>query len=285
MKINEKMIKMDFNTPLKSQNFFYICKKDFDSEDQRHYVHCMHWHDDLELAVILGGEGKTVFNGVETDLAPGDVFLLSYNDCHDILPTKNLVIYNLNVYQSFLGSDLLKYTSGINNLSCHIKGDELSAIVYLCKKLISLQEKYEKHQRDMDLLSAKLLISNLFMLIINKSHHTPKHIPSQIQKIVEYINHNLEKDLTLKTVASVFSVSANYMGKVFQKSMQMTYNEYINKARLRHACALLMNSSIPIKEIAEASGYGSIEHFYYVFKKYMLSTPTEYRKRINGINS
>lgn len=73
--------------------------------------------------------------------------------------------------------------------------------------------------------------------------------------------------------------SANYIGKLFKNQMKCSFNEYVNTLRLKHACSLLHSSNMTIKEIADASGYSSIEYFMYSFKKKMMMTPSEYRNQ------
>ena len=56
------------------------------------------------------------------------------------------------------------------------------------------------------------------------------------------------------------------------------FSEYVNTARIKYACNLLTTTDLSVKEIAFSSGYNSVEHFMYVFKKKTADTPANYRK-------
>jgi transcriptional regulator GlxA family with amidase domain len=58
----------------------------------------------------------------------------------------------------------------------------------------------------------------------------------------------------------------------------MTTGEYLMQLRLKHASELLLNSDSRLKEIAEASGFPSVEYFGRCFKKHFGISPGEHRK-------
>ena len=103
--------------------------------------------------------------------------------------------------------------------------------------------------------------------------------PLPIQQAIAYINEHFLEQITLKDLAKQLSFSPNYLGMLFKKQTNSTFNEYLNTLRLKYACNLLSSSDISVKEISYASGYGSVEYFMYAFKKKMLMTPIEYRNR------
>ncbi len=84
--------------------------------------------------------------------------------------------------------------------------------------------------------------------------------------------------MSLEFIAKEFETSANYLGKQFKNLLGITYNDYINRVRMRYACNLISSSDMSIKEVAHAAGYRSTEYFYSVFKKHIGITPREYRK-------
>ncbi len=61
--------------------------------------------------------------------------------------------------------------------------------------------------------------------------------------------------------------------------MRTTINKYITLYRLDKAKDLLKNPIIKIETIAKKVGYSDGDYFSKVFKKHVLCTPTEYRKK------
>ena len=58
----------------------------------------------------------------------------------------------------------------------------------------------------------------------------------------------------------------------------VTVNNYINKARMDQAAALLAGTAKSVKEIAKSVGIDNVKYFSRLFKSYTMLTPNEYRK-------
>ena len=93
------------------------------------------------------------------------------------------------------------------------------------------------------------------------------------------MNEHFLQKITLEEVAETLSFSPNYLGQLFKNQIGCTFNEYLHNLRLKYACSLLQTSDLPVKEVAFASGYSSVEYFMYIFKKKLHTTPNAYRKR------
>lgn len=284
MKKTSSLLKMQFEDLYQTQKPFHICKKDLECgivyhpgyTTQIEYIPIMHWHDYIELEIVISGEGKNICNGVEHSLCAGDAFMSSYHDCHMLISTNKLYVLNISLYYNILDEKLANYITSVNNFNCKFTQDELNCIMYLVDNIVS---KYEEDTETTQ-LSAKILLNTIFILFIENCNFTPAHTSNQIQLIIEYINKNPSEDLRLDRVAKLFSTSANYLGKIFKQSMNVSYSEYINKMRLRYACQLITSTSMSIKEIGSYVGYSSLEYFYYVFKKYMHISPIQYKKNL-----
>jgi AraC-like DNA-binding protein len=65
----------------------------------------------------------------------------------------------------------------------------------------------------------------------------------------------------------------------FKKICGHSIYEEICQQKIQRACVLLQRSNISITEIAFDSGFNSYQRFHSFFKKYMQTTPKEYRKK------
>ncbi|MBE6616195.1 MAG: helix-turn-helix transcriptional regulator, partial [Ruminococcaceae bacterium] len=57
-----------------------------------------------------------------------------------------------------------------------------------------------------------------------------------------------------------------------------TYTELLNAVRMEKACQMLVQTELPAGEIAVTIGYGTVKHFYRVFREMIGMTPQQYRK-------
>jgi LacI family transcriptional regulator len=65
----------------------------------------------------------------------------------------------------------------------------------------------------------------------------------------------------------------------FKEERGHSIHQEIHNSKLKRACDLLRETSLPIAEISEQCGYPSLQYMYTVFKKNLDQTPKEYRER------
>lgn len=99
-----------------------------------------------------------------------------------------------------------------------------------------------------------------------------------LNELLYYVNHNFSQDITLEETAKLFYTSSSNVSRLFKKYLNVTFTQYLNKERLKYAKQLLVESAMPINEIAAEAGYQNKNYFYKVFKDFYQITPGEYRK-------
>ncbi len=115
--------------------------------------------------------------------------------------------------------------------------------------------------------------------ILKEDKNTNVNCREIIGKAKEYINRNYVKEITVKDLASHFSVNPNYFSTVFKQETGITLTNYLKDTRIEKACDLLRNTQSTIHEIAQIVGYEDTQYFYRVFKKTLGITPLEYRNK------
>lgn len=119
------------------------------------------------------------------------------------------------------------------------------------------------------------LFAELFSEIDAKKN--AKH-DNLIKSVCQYIDRNYpEYNLSLDTIAGEFDMSSVYLGRLFKKFMMKNISDYILGVRINKAKELLLESDMPINEIAEKVGLPNTSHFYTQFKKFAGVTPKSFR--------
>lgn len=101
--------------------------------------------------------------------------------------------------------------------------------------------------------------------------------------IIDYIQHNYHEDIKLKKLAPKFGYNSSYLGKIFAKKMDISFNDFLHKVRIDEAKNLLLNSNYKIYEIAVLLGYKNVDYFHLRFKQFENTTPNEYRISNNKV--
>lgn len=129
------------------------------------------------------------------------------------------------------------------------------------------------------------LLNSFFKVLISLASTTGEQLldtknlsPTQI-KIMRYIEENYTSQISLQTLSEHFSLSKQYIMRLFREQLGMTVTHYINEVKLRKSLELLTFHSLSVSEVAYAVGFSSLYYFDRVFKKTYSLTPGEYQKR------
>ena len=96
---------------------------------------------------------------------------------------------------------------------------------------------------------------------------------------VTYINQNYYKPtLGLTDVAKYIHTNTAYLSRVFKQEMGIGISEYLNRLRMEQAARLLRETNIKIVSVAEKVGIEDAHYFSSLFKRYMGTSPSLYRK-------
>ncbi len=99
-----------------------------------------------------------------------------------------------------------------------------------------------------------------------------------IENIQQYLGENLENDLDLSAVATLFHYHPKYLGRLFKAECGMSMRAYLNLQRMERAKQWLLGTEESVGTIAARAGYNQVAYFNRVFKALFGATPTEYRQ-------
>ena len=105
-----------------------------------------------------------------------------------------------------------------------------------------------------------------------------------VVKILNYIDDNLYKRITMDEISSIFYFNKDYLMRIFKKELDITIMDYINKRRIYNSLELLKNTDDLVIKISLNSGYSSLEYYSETFTKVLGVSPLTYRKftRVNS---
>ncbi len=92
-----------------------------------------------------------------------------------------------------------------------------------------------------------------------------------VTKILEYINENLDSDISIRAIALSVNASESTLTHCFKESLGISLHRYIIEKRLIYAKRLIAEGENPSKIYARC-GYGDYSSFYKAYKK-MFGTP------------
>lgn len=100
----------------------------------------------------------------------------------------------------------------------------------------------------------------------------------KLKRLVEYIDAHLGGDLSLEAMAAEVELSGNYLARVFKDALGLPPHRYVLGRRVERAKQLLRDTSLPIAQVALATGFSSQSHLSSWFRRLVGVTPATYRR-------
>ncbi|PPK78514.1 AraC-like DNA-binding protein [Lacrimispora xylanisolvens] len=188
--------------------------------------------------------------------------------------------------------DIIKKYFIENNLPVYLQHmllNELqTALFRIIRRIGADESEYRTYYNKLEENSNATLL-NQFTLTLNLYRTVCKGVSDRKKlkdtsaitaSIASYIDVNYgDKNLSLTSVADIFSISEPYLSSIFKQSLGINFSNYMEGVRIEKAKELLEKTNLSIGEISDHVGYGSANSFCRAFKRVMGISASEYRKK------
>jgi AraC family transcriptional regulator len=100
----------------------------------------------------------------------------------------------------------------------------------------------------------------------------------RLSRVLDYIEANLEGDLTLDHLASIACLSRFHFARAFKAATGYCPHQYVSAKRLEHAKALLIRGEQSLIDVALALNFSCQANFSRAFRQVTGRTPGQYRR-------
>lgn len=111
---------------------------------------------------------------------------------------------------------------------------------------------------------------------------SPRRRTGGIAPLLETIRSQLDQEWSVTRMADVAGLSTRTLARRFQESTSHTPLLWLKHERIARACELLENENVPMIDVSEACGFGSVETFRQVFRQIRGISPTQHRRSFTG---
>lgn len=116
--------------------------------------------------------------------------------------------------------------------------------------------------------------------------HLPQEKGSVVNLVKKYIQDHLgEQRLTREDIANHVYLNPDYLTRMFKKQTGFSISDYLQQQRIEYAKRLLIDTYLPVSEVALSAGYSNFSYFSTIFKKSTELNPMEYRKMHTSLKS
>ncbi|MFD0586504.1 helix-turn-helix domain-containing protein [Paenibacillus sp. GCM10027627] len=114
---------------------------------------------------------------------------------------------------------------------------------------------------------------------LHESGNTAIIQPDMASQAVRFIDERYADAFSLHDLAEALHCSPRQLQRLFKAKLGSGPMEYLTSVRMEHAKRMLVSTDVPLKEIAEAVGYGDSYYFSRAFKKHAGDAPLHYRNK------
>lgn len=228
---------------------------------------------DYALLLILDGRGKLSVNQQTFSLRQGICFFLK--------PGTRIEAQQNPSYPLFLflaRFDILN-TKGDNILPDTLSNSQRSVFIRNVRNLESLAEVVSSRgstQKEKDPLLADAL-NMLVRLIVEEAAHHAGDFDSKAYEALHSIENDLARKWTVKDLAHEASMPARAFATAFRRMMNEPPIHYVIRRRMEEAKRQILQSSLPIDEIAINLGYDDVPFFRDLFRSRLGQSPESLR--------
>jgi len=278
-------------TPLTPSDCFTIftrVKKKFDFP--------LHYHEEYELNLILNAKGaKRVIGGhieVIDDLelaliGPNLYHAWFTNQCQSEAITEITIQFHKDLFdEKFLNRNQMHFIKNMFEKSLRGVLFSKDTTIHLMPRLIALTQKHG-FDSVLELMSVlhDLSISRSIRILSDASFSSIDGLSygsRRIEKIMEYINHNFGKSISLSEAARIASMTDISFSRFFKLRTGRTFIDTVNDIRLGQASRMLIDTTHSVTEVCYKCGFNNISNFNRIFKKKKGCTPKEFREAYNA---
>lgn len=248
-----------------------------------------HWHDDIELILILDGSMNYYVNGITTELKKEEGIFINTREMHYGYSASHADCTFLCIlfHPSLLSSCRKTFNEWVSPLLeqpdfsyLHLQKPEHSAILQLIQDIWQFKESQDPYYPFM-------VIGALYSLWACVSHiqtfHDSTHgneLSSDVtalRQMVSFLHSHYQEKITLQAIADAANICKSKCCTVFKKQTGQSPFDFLNHYRLNVSANLLTNTSKSVSEIALECGFNHLSYYSKLFMRYYGCSPRAYR--------
>lgn len=241
----------------------------------------LHFHEGYEVYIMLEGNVSYILPDNSYELSNNTFILINPFTIHKKTTNSNayttfLINFNLNNLKKYFTDEaielILRPFSKIPYGK--ISDENRNRIMKIAKKL----EKSKDEEKNICYIAE-------ILHILEKSEQLRSTHPlienTLDNKVYEYVANNLDKKITLDTLAGELYISKQTLISSFRKNYGTSPMLFVNQVKMNFAHSMLLYPEFTVETISKYCGFKNLSYFSKSFKSIFGQTPSEYRRKAN----
>lgn len=248
-----------------------------------------HWHNEWEILRILDGTMSISLDDEQYALQKGDILLIRGGMLHGGEP-ENCIYECLvfDLYGIYRTMEMVKpYLRPFYRQTCLPRSlyraeshDEITAAVGALMAVFTNGSPCPELETVAGLsrLFAEIYSAGAYENALSAGDGIRRI--DRIKPVLEFIEANYSRGLSLEDLAAVAGMNPKYFCRVFRSLTHHSPVDYLNFYRIEQAAHMLDSTELSVTEVGNRCGFWESSYFTKVFHKYKGVTPVQYRKNI-----
>lgn len=156
----------------------------------------------------------------------------------------------------------------------------------LYQTLLSCADFYFSATEFNELKCSSILFDALYQLLTNtrytmtseKASVSAQNNSLRLNRITDYISEHYTEYISLQDIADLENITTYHASHFIKKMLGISFQEYLNQIRFKHALQLIKESTLSILDICIETGFSSSRYLNQMFEKNFRCTTKEYLK-------
>ena len=242
----------------------------------------LHSHSFYELLYIYSGNLQYLVGTERYRLQNGDMVLIPPGVSHRPLLSETIEPYHRYVLwlsQEYVSSVAPCFPRGDFRCPSILRtaGTRWSVIGERMKQGIREAERRKPGWQAMVYGNTMEILALLYRAVMGKTDlRLPSERPGLLDRILSFVEENLDQKITLQQVAERFFISESTVSNVFRKEMGVSFHRCVTQRRLIAAKNRIL-AGTPLEQVAEQVGFSDYSAFYRAFKSEYGVSPKQFR--------
>ena len=253
------------------------------------YFVAAHVHNCIEIGCCLSGSGEFIFSKKRYSVEAGDIFIVNQLEPHVCRSGED---DPANFIFLFISPSMIEEFDPVLMVPFIYKPEsfenKIPSGTKPAQRIYDLVNEIYMEIKKQDLSYISLVKSLLTQMCVQITRHYSARSQGadvnlfysfeKIREVTEYIQNNLDSELSLAGIAKTFYLSESRLRHLFGEALGVRFKDYVNHCRIETAKRLIANTNQSIDEVCEKCGFQSISSFYRVFSKTTGYSPMKYRE-------
>ncbi|WP_196895170.1 AraC family transcriptional regulator [Aureivirga marina] len=265
-----------------------VIQRDYGS----HFYNHLHQHSEIQVTLILKGEGTYIIGDAIGNFKPLDLFIIGEKLPHVFKTDTNeqsdrCEMISIYFSPTSFGShffelpEMIHLNPILNDSLRGVKMNNIDKSIIRRIKQIEFLNNFQKFVSFLNIMSDLSTIESnkyvLSSLIVEKQYSEEEEL--RMDEIIQFTLREFHRNITLEEVANIANMTPNAFCRYFKQRTNKTFINFLTELRIGNACKLLSKrNELNIMDICYKSGFNNLANFNRKFKDIKGMTPSKYRQ-------